>query len=146
MNLSGLKSLIKNIADAHIEIKAFQLGEDFEVATSKSSERYPVVWLELPVYINYLPNKKVFSFALDVLDLGKEDDVNENYDTISRMEVFGDQISQKLKQDKQVAIVDVVNAITLRNFSDDLLSGVRMEMEVTVNRECDIDDWFDMIT
>lgn len=146
MNLIDLIDLIKETSLSHIYIQSFQVGEDFEIATSKSSEIYPVVWLELPIYgTTYISNKKTFSFALDVLANSNEDDVNENVEVISAMEVIADQIMQKLKEHKQVATINVLSSMSLREFSDDYLAGVRLEVEATVSRNCDVDGYFKII-
>ena len=143
MTLNELKSQIKSIALTHKDIKEFQIGENFEVATSKEAA-YPAVWLELPIYIDYTDErKKTFSMALSVLSLSDEDDVDSNFEDTSWMEQIADQILQKLKAASNIYGVDAGAGITLRNFSDDDLVGVRVELEIVTGRECDINEHFD---
>ena len=145
MNLNDLIDNIKELALSHKQIVSFHVGENFEIATSKSSEKYPAVWFELPILSNYPDRrKKTYSFALNFLTLAKEDDITDQLYKTSDMEEIADEFQQAL-DDKYTSIgISDVNGLTLRNFSDDDLVGVRMELLITVGRVCDYKDNFDV--
>ena len=58
MTLNELITEIKNLTLAHDQVQAFQIGNTFDIATSKSSECYPAVWFELPIITNYPDSRK----------------------------------------------------------------------------------------
>lgn len=142
MTLDEAKIVIKNIALSHKDIKEFTMGENFEIGIRKTTD-YPIVHLELPIVIDYSKMKsKDFSLALLILTKSKQDDVEQNLIDTSYCEQIADQILQKINAyHKNLAILQG-NAITMRNFSDDNLVGVRVEFDVTTGRECDINDYF----
>ena len=126
------------------QIKSVQSGNDYDVATSKSSDIYPAVWIELPVLIEYPDNKrKTFQFALNFLTLTKQDDLQSILNKTDDMEVLSDVFLQALSQRYEWFAIEDVSGLTLRNFSADDLSGVRIELTFTVGRECDFIDYFD---
>ena len=143
MTLNELITEIKALALAHDQVQSFQVGESFDVATSKSSERYPAVWFELPILISYDDaRKKSHALALDVLTLAKEDDINDQMYKTSDMETIGDELLQAINDKFTNIGILGSGAITLRNFSDDDLVGVRVEVAFTVGRACDYKESF----
>lgn len=145
MTLQELITDIKTICLAHDQVVGFHIGNSFDVATSKSSERYPAIWFELPILMDYPDRrKKNFDFALNALSLVKEDDIDDVINKTSDMEVIMDEITQALDDKYQNIGLSEINALTLRNFSDDDLVGVRCEITFTLGRACDYKESFDI--
>jgi len=145
MTLLNLIDDIKALALAHDQVTSFHIGESFDIATSKSSERYPAVWFELPITTDYMDSRrKVHNTALDVLTLAKSDDIEDQMNKTSDMEVIADELLQAIN-DKftNIGLGDMVG-LTLRNFSDDDLVGVRVDLSFTIGRECDYKESFDV--
>lgn len=145
MNLSDLIKNIQELALTHNQIEAVQTGNIFDVATSKSSEVYPALWMELPVLIDYNDvRKKTYTLALNFLSLCKSDDLLDAIDKTSDMEVVCDEVLQAINNKFQTIGVQDIQAITLRNFSDDDLVGVRVDITFVVGRQCDYMESFDV--
>lgn len=144
MTLNNLINEIKTLALSHDQITAYHVGESFDVATSKSSENYPAVWFELPILSNYIDRrKKTHTLALNTLTLAKSDDINDQMNKTSDMEVVMDELLQAIDDKFQnIGLSDIV-AVTLRNFSDDDLVGVRCDITFTIGRQCDYKGSFD---
>lgn len=143
MTLNELITAITELALTHTQIKAVQTGNTFDIATSKSSEVYPSLWLELPILINYNDlRKKTYTFALNFVTLVKRDDLADTILKTSDMEAVADDMLQALKLKYKNISTEDISGLTLRNFSDDDLSGVRVELTFGVGRECDVKDNF----
>ena len=141
MTLDEVKIVIKNIALSHKDINEFTMGENFEVGIRKTTD-YPIAHLELPIVIDYSKVKsKDFSFALLVLTTSEQDNIDSNFVDTNYCEQIADQLLQKIDAYHGIGVTQG-NAITLRNFSDDNLVGVRMEFDITTGRECNINDYF----
>lgn len=138
MNLSELITDIQELALTNKQIVAAQTGNVFDVATSKSSESYPALWIELPVLIDYNDKrKKTYTVALNFLTLCKSDDLLDAIDKTSDMEVVCDEVLQAIDNKYQSIGVSDMTGLTLRNFSDDDLVGIRCDITFTIGRECD---------
>jgi uncharacterized protein YpiB (UPF0302 family) len=137
MTISELITSIKELCLAHEQVKAFHVGESFDVATSKSSEKYPAIWFELPIQTDYVDRrKKTHTVALNALTLAKSDDIEDQMYKTSDMEVLMDELLQDIDdQHTNIGISNLVG-LTLRNFSDDDCVGVRVDVSFTVGREC----------
>lgn len=145
MKLHELINEISTLVLQHKQIESCQTGNVFDIATSKSSEVYPAVWIELPVFTNYIDRrKKSHSFSINFLSLCKSDDLDDAIQKTSDMEVIADEVLQAL--DDRFTTIGISEAIglTLRNFSDDDLVGIRVELQWTVGRECDYRNSFDV--
>ena len=138
MNLNELISEIQDIALSHNQITNVQIGNNFEVAQSKSSEKYPCMWVELPVLIDYIDDRrKTLTFALNFLTKAKHDDITDLVNKISDMEVCGDEVLKAIDYKfTNIGIADI-SALTIRNFSGDDLCGVRVELTFYIGRVCD---------
>lgn len=140
MTLESIKDIFKTVSLQHRDIKEFYVGDSFSVAVSPKT-KYPIVFLEIPYNINYDNNRRVktFQFALLVLLKIKQDDIVSSHKAISNAENIGDAILSKIQNDhKSEMIISNINGLSLDQFSDDYLSGVRFEMTITVNREYNI--------
>lgn len=145
MTIYELISEIQTLALQHKQLVAAQCGNTFDVATSKSSETYPALWIELPILTRYVDRrKKTHSFALNFLSLCKADDLEDAINKTSDMEVIADEFLQALDDRFKNIGVDDITALTLRGFSDDDLVGVRVEITFVMGRECDYKEDFDV--
>jgi hypothetical protein len=137
MTLEELRHTIKNISLSHKEIRDFDYGEDFLLATGKGKD-YPLVFLELPYSINYESDNrfKTLSFALNVLMTPTDDDIKDDHENISEAEQICDAIITRFQDEvKQFGfIINNVNGISLREYSDDNVSGFRLEIQGRVFR------------
>lgn len=146
MTLQELIEDIKELALSHDQVVAFHVGETFDIATSKSSEKYPAVWFELPILTNYVDRRrKTHTVALNVLSLAKEDDIIDQMYKTSDMEVIMDGLLQAIDDKFQNIGLSDLTTISLRNFSDDDLVGVRCDVTFTVGRECDYKENFNTV-
>ena len=146
MTLNELIEDIKELALAHDQVISFHVGETFDIATSKSTERYPAVWFELPILTYYDDaRKKTHGMALEVITLAKSDDITDQMEKTSDMEAIGDDILQAIGSKFQNIGLTEGGAVTLRGFSDDDLVGVRIELTLTVGRECDYKSRFNTV-
>lgn len=145
MTISELTENLKNLSLAHEDIRSFHIGETFDVATSKSSDKYPAVWLELPINTNYESRRKEHSTAIDVVNLAESDDIEDQIRVTSNMEAIADQLLQKIIEVYRQLGINIQSGLTLRNFSDDDLCGVRIDLTFIVGRECDFTDKFNYI-
>ena len=145
MTIGDLLNEIQTLALQHNQIKQSQVGNTFDIATSKSAEIYPALWVELPLLTEYVDRrKKTHTFALNFLSLCKQDDIIDTVNKTSDMEVIADQFLQALDDRfTNIGIADITG-LTLRNFSDDDLVGVRVELVFYVGRECDYQDSFNV--
>ena len=138
MTITDLIDDIKELALAHDQVVSFHVGEDFDIATTKSSEKYPAVWFELPIYVSYEDRRrKTYAASLDVLTLAKSDDISDQIYKTSDMETIGDELMQAIDDKFQSIGVSALTGLSMRNFSDDDLVGIRIELTFTVGRTCD---------
>lgn len=145
MTIYELLNEIQTLALQHKQIETAQCGNTFDVATSKSSETYPALWIELPLLTRYVDRrKKTHSFSLNFLSLCKHDDLEDVINKTSDMEVIADEFLQALDDRFKNIGIDEVTALTLRGFSDDDLVGVRVELTFVIGRECDYQESFDV--
>lgn len=143
MRLHELFYEIKQLCLQHNQIKSVQIGHTYDVATSKSSEVYPAVWMELPIFTNYIDGrKKQHVFALNFLTTVKSDNIQDVIDKTSDMEAVGDHVLQAIKDKYRKIGIENMDGITMRGFSDDDLVGIRIELNFMVGRECDFETFF----
>lgn len=145
MTIDELISEIEDICLSHKQIRQVQVGNTFDIATSKSSEVYPAVWVELPMFTTYVDRrKKTHSFSLNFLSLAKQDDLDDLINKTSDMEICADEVLHALDDRFTNIGIGDITALTLRNFSDDDLCGVRVELTFTIGRVCDYQDSFEI--
>jgi len=133
MTLQDLKDQIQTICLQHNDVKTFDYGEDFQMATGKGVE-YPLTYLEIPYSFNYelATNRfKTVQFALWVLNNPSLDDVVGDHQQISNMETIADAIITRMQDDlKPLGFrITSVNGISVRNSTDDNVSGVRLDIQ-----------------
>lgn len=150
MTLELLKNRIRHISISHKQITDFDYGEDFLLATGKGRD-YPLVFLEIPYNLSYeIPSNrfKSLQFALLVLMKPTNDAVDEDHVLISKSETIGDAIVTRFqKEAAQIGfIIDSVNGISLREFSDDNVQGFRFEITGRFFREYCSNNYADQFT
>jgi hypothetical protein len=138
MTLEQIKDSIKRIALEHRQINDFDYGEDFLLATGKGND-YPMAFLEIPYNVTYdlSRNKyKTVQFALLVLFPPSNDAVKEDHTCISNAEQIGDAIITRMQDEFLLLgfLIDSVNGLSLREFSDDSVSGFRFEISGKIMR------------
>jgi len=137
MTIYELITEIQDLALDNDQIVATHIGNTFDIATSKSSEKYPAMWLELPILTDYIDRrKKTHTLALNTLSLAKSDDIQDQMLKTSDMEVVMDEILQAIDDNFTTIGISNLTSVTLRNFSDDDLVGVRCDVTFTIGREC----------
>lgn len=143
MNLQELLQSLQDLCLSHKQIVSVQVGNTFDVGQGKA-EKYPVVWIETPFLIDYNDKrKKTFTFALNFLSLCKYDDLLDVVLKTSDMEIVSDDILQAIDNKYTTIGIADVTGLTLKNFSDDDLVGVRTELTFMVGRDCDWRNNFD---
>lgn len=136
MNIQEIRKEIESIS-LNNGVKTVDYGEDFLLATGKGI-KYPLSFFELPLTVDYaITGKpiKEFKFALLILDRPSFDNIKTDFQTISEMEVLGDTIIGELQTVSDLGITSV-NGLSLREFSDDNVSGMRYEITVNSFRTC----------
>lgn len=138
MTLEELKDNVQRICLKHKTIVNFEYGEDFLLATGKGSD-YPMAFLEIPYNISYdlITNKfKDYSFSLCILMQVTNDDIVTDHTLISEAETIGDAIVTRITKELKPLgfLIEQVNGISLRNFSDDNVQGMRFELTGKVGR------------
>lgn len=147
MDINELVNIVlKELALDHKQVVSYQVGNTFDVATSKSSEKYPAIWTELPIIIDYPDRrKKQYGFALNFLTLAKTDDITDEMYKTSDMEIIADEFLQALDDKYRTIGISGLVGLTLRNFSDDDLVGVRVDVKFNVGRACDYKENFNTV-
>ncbi len=143
ITLEVVKDIFKQVSLAHKDIQEFYVGDEFSVAVSPKTA-YPIVFLEIPYNINYSEDRKFKSYSFNLLVLLKieQDDIVDSHRSISAAEDIGDAILSKIQNDyKQVnnkaglILSGINNALSVDQFSNDYLAGVRYPITVTVTRD-----------
>jgi len=144
MTIQELVDEIKELCLAHKQVVAFHVGNTFDIATSKSSEKYPAVWFELPIYTSYDDRRrKMHNIALNFLTLAKEDDITDQMHKTSDMETIGDEVMAAIDDHFQNIGIESITGLSIRNYTDDDLVGYRIDMVMTIGRQCDYRESFD---
>lgn len=139
MTLETLKEFIKETCLSHKDVNSFSFGNNYNISES-GYDKYPHCFLELPYLINYDFNKRMdtVQFGLNVLLYSKVDDVVEDHFAISMAKSIGDSIIYKMKDNTELNFTNVVG-LSLREFSDDNVSGMRYEIVLTFQNEASCD-------
>jgi hypothetical protein len=137
MTLNDVKNAFNKVSLQAIDIKEFYEGNAFDAAISPKTV-YPITFLEIPYNINYPDDRKfkTYQFAFLVLKKIKQDSAEDAHNAISWAEELGDAILSKIQNDyKKDFLLTGINALSLDNYSDDYLGGVRYNLTVTVIRD-----------
>jgi hypothetical protein len=143
MTIQNIVDRIKEISLNHKEIKSFYVGNTWDMSASKSSDIYPAVWVEFPVIVTYnSTNQKTYGFSLDVLALPKQDDVYDEMLKISECERIADQLLQVFKLKIAGIGIGKMVGLTVKNINSDIACGIRVDIEVLTNKECEPLNYF----
>ena len=148
MTLEDLKDFWKDISLKHKDVKQFSVGSNYDVATN-NSDKYPLLFWELPYNINYNAD---WSKGLDTVQISfsvflstKLDDIADSHEAISIAKSIGDAIVTKAKLTATEFKIQSVNALSVREYSDDYVAGMRYDLTLLLQRDiCDnnINDYF----
>lgn len=142
MNIQSLIDRIKYICLNHKEVKSFNLGNTWDMSSTKG-DIYPAVWIEQPILITYeLKGNKQYTFSLDVLMLPKSDDRGDEVWKQSECETIADELLQAFNKYIKNFGISSSNGLTVKNINADMAVGVRIDIILNTNRECDADNDF----
>ena len=144
MTLQEIKDTFKAISLAHIDVKEFGYGETFDIPAGGDNE-YPFSFLEIPYLTNYDQRRsKSINFALNILMYTSPDNIVDEHQAISDAESIGEAIITRVQSENKDLFFETITAISLREFSDDDLSGFRFEFIIRTGREyCDPNSYND---
>ena len=149
MNIEQIKDEFKRISLAHIDIEAFSYGEVFVASNAGGGDNnYPMSFLEIPYLEAYdlTSNRfKTLNFSLNIFIQTPQDDVEAGHQAISDAEQIGEAIITRIQNELPKSVsFDTITALSLREFSDDDLAGMRFEFIVRIIREfCDQNSYAD---
>ena len=143
MTLENLKDFWKTIALKHKDVKQFNVGSWYDAANN-TDDKYPLVFWEMPYNINYNLDihKRLDSVlcSLSVFLYTKQDDIADSHQAISIAKEIGDAIIMKAQLEATEFKIDSINALSVREYSDDAVSGVRYDLTISMFRElCETD-------
>ena len=148
MTLESLKDFWKDISLKHKDVLQFSIGSYYDVAVS-TNDKYPLVFWEMPYTVNYNAD---FSKRLDTVTCSlsvflstKLDDIADSHQALSFSKSIGDAIITKVKLEATEFSIQSVNAVSVREYSDDDVSGIRYDVVILLQRDiCDseIEDYF----
>lgn len=148
MTLDDLKDYWKDLSLSHKDVKQFSIGSWYNAAES-TDDKYPLVWWEFPYVVNYNQefSKRVDSVivSFSVFLSTKQDDVIDSHRAISFAKSIGDAIITKARMEATEFKITNVNAVSVREYSDDYVAGMRYDITLSLLRdicEADINDYF----
>jgi len=141
MTLHELKQYIKSVCLAHLDIKEFYIGNNYNEAQNRHLS-YPLVFYELPYLITYnlSPQRQVdqVQFAFNVFVDSNWDKIEEDHDAISAAKEIGDEIVTYILDAQRDFVVNSITALSVREFGEDSVAGMRFEWVVSLPRTaCD---------
>lgn len=137
MTIQELKDTIKDVCLRHKDVKSFDIGNAYNRAEDVTS-LYPKCYLEMPYEYDYAIEAGTadeINIQLDVLLLSKTDDVNDNHEAISLAKEIADNILHYLNYEIDEIALTLASGISLREFSDDDVSGWRLDLTFQMNSE-----------
>lgn len=143
MTILEFKDLIKNLSLAHKDVKTFDYGSDFDIAADKENT-YPQVFLELPFLCEYdlevNHHYDEVTIALNVLVNIAADDIDADFVAINYAKNIGDILIKYINEEIDEIKIQSSSSVSLREFSDDSVAGMRYDLVVLLPRIC-VDDW-----
>lgn len=137
MTLLQLTEFWQDIALKHKDVKTFLVGSWYDAATN-TDDKYPLVFWELPYSISY-PDwdkpKDTVQVSMSVFLSSKPDSIKDDNEAISLAKSIGDAIITKVEDSDKQFTVDAVNAVSVREYSDDSVAGIRYDLTMTVVRD-----------
>lgn len=148
MTLENFKDFWKAIALKHGDVLQFNVGNNYDIAEGRN-DKYPLVFFELPYQINYnqewSKGLDTITFSLSIFLSTTVDDISDSHEAISIAKSIGDAIITKARLDATEFKIVSVNALSVREYSDDYVAGLRYDITALLQRdvcENNINDYF----
>jgi hypothetical protein len=147
MTLENLKDYWQTVSLKHKDVEQFLVGNNYDIANN-TDDKYPLCFYELPYTVDMNLDKPIdtIQFAFNVFLYTKQDDINDSHQAISLAKAIGDAIIMKVKSDTSSGFnLTAANAISVREYSDDYVAGVRYDITITMKRDIctvDINEYF----
>lgn len=145
MDLEQLLNYFKEVSLSHKDVNTFQYGNNYDIAANNVLDHYPVAFYELPYSITYDLKKKkdTLQFSYNIFLTSKPDSIVDDHQAMSMAKNIGDAILFKISEEAQEFIIESANAVSVRQFSDDDVSGIRYDLVLVVNNTvCDYKNLF----
>lgn len=142
MTLLELTDFWKDISLRHKDVQEFQVGSNYDSATN-TDNKYPLVFYELPYSITYNQDKPIDTiiFSLNVFLESKVDSIKDDYEAISLAKEIGDAIMLKAESEAIDFKINSINALSVREYTDDSVAGIRYDISLDMKREvCDVNN------
>jgi hypothetical protein len=150
MTILELTDYFRNLSLRHKDVKQFEIGSWYDAA-SNTNDKYPLVYWELPYSIQYPDiNKQVdtIQVSLSVFLSSKIDSIQDDNAAISFAKSIGDAIIVKASMDNLKTFqINGVNSVSVREYSNDSVAGMRYDLNLTVIRDIcavDVNQYFDL--
>ena len=145
MTITELKNYVESVCLAHKQIKQFVIGSDYNQAEDTAIS-YPSIFYELPYFLQYNVNPASqvdnVQFAFNVFVESNTDKIQNDHDAISRAKEIGDAIVSYIMANADYFRVTNVVAISVREYTDDSIAGMRFEWTIALPRTyCDSTTW-----
>ena len=135
MTLQEILNTFKAVSLAHVDIKEFNYGEIFDIPNG-GNNAYPFSFLEIPYLVTIDQRRsKTVQFALNIVLYTEPDDRVADHQAISDGEDIGEAILTRIQAENKELFFESITALSLREFSDDDLSGMRFEFTIRTGRE-----------
>lgn len=138
MTLENLKEFWRNISLLQKDVLTFNVGSNYDSATN-TDDKYPLVFWEMPYTINY---NAEFSKRLDTVTCSmsvflytKQDDIKDCHEALSFAKTIGDAIITKARMTATEFTIQSVNAVSVREYSDDSVAGIRYDIVMLLQRD-----------
>jgi hypothetical protein len=139
MGLVNFIDTFLEVSQAHIGVNSVGTGDNFQIALT-GRDLYPRVWVDQPFQIVVEDNLEINSLKIYIFDLEKKRELWIN--SIDKCKQIGIEIIHYLRLNyKQYSMSKTYNITSFTEYSDDLLCGVLIEIDVSstlpINR-CDV--------
>lgn len=142
MTIQDLIDRLQYICLNHVEVKSFNLGNTWDMSTGKGDD-YVAVWIEQPILVEYVKQgQKNYRFSMDVLALAKNDNMPDTFKKQSECESIADDLLQAFSKYMKNFGLETATGLTVKNINADQAVGVRVDITINTNRECDFDTDF----
>lgn len=143
MTLQELTDYWQTLCLSHKDVKQFLIGSWYDAANN-TDDKYPLCFYELPYTINYNPvwQKPIdtLQFSLSVFLSSKIDSIKDDNEAISYSKSIGDAIITKAQNEATGFKIQSVNAVSVREYTDDNVAGLRYDITILLPRDiCDND-------
>jgi hypothetical protein len=148
--LETLKDYWQSLSLSHKDVQQFKVGNYYDTANS-GNDKYPLVFWEMPYSITMNLDKPIdkVQVSFNVFLSIKQDDVQDAHQAISLAKAIGDAILLRGSGDDASGFtLDSANSISVREYTDDYVAGMRYDLTLTVIRDmCEenLDQYFNEI-